>query len=368
MSAKSGTDPRSAEKRQESAQQKGADPFFAVIGGKGVHAYRLENAGGMHCLISPYGARILSLHAPDRNGHFADVVLGHDALNDYLTYPDTFFGATVGRVANRTSGAAFTLNGKRYRLAANDGKHHLHGGPQGFHTKVWEILSAEKNRVVLGLESPDGEGGYPGRLRAEVTYTLDDSGALRIDKRARTDRDTPVNLTNHAYFNLRGPGASTVEDHRVQINADHFLPIDSDCIPTGELAPVAGTPFDLRRPAKIAERLAENHPQLGTARGFDHHYVCSGSGLRTVAEIAEPESGRTMEVLTDLPGMQFYTGNFLDGSVPGKDGLPAVFRSGMCFETQHRPDSLNKPEFPSILLKKGEVYASTCLYRFGVAP
>lgn len=319
----------------------------------------------MHCLISNYGARLLQWHVPDREGRMADVILGHDTIDEYLKYPDTFFGATVGRVANRTSTAAFTLKGRRYRLAANDGTHHLHGGPEGFHTRVWEVLSADSKHIAMAYTSPDGEGGYPGTLRTEVSYTLDDTGALRIDKRAETDSDTPVNLTNHAYFNLRGAG--TAENHRVQINADHFLPIDAECIPTGALAPVGGTPFDLRRPGIIADRLAEDHPQLHTARGFDHHYICTGIGLRSVAEITDPESGRTLEVMTDMPGMQFYTGNFLDGTVPGKGGLPAAFRSGMCFETQHAPDSLNRPEFSSIILRQGEVYTSRCVYRFGLA-
>lgn len=343
-------------------------PFETDLKGEKIRATRLVNTSGLHCLISNYGARLLQWHAPDRDGHMADVLLGHDTIDEYLKYPDTFFGATVGRVANRTSGAAFSLNGKRYRLSANDGAHHLHGGPGGFHTKVWEVISTDKNSLALAYTSPDGEERYPGNLRAEVTYTLEDNGALRIDFRAETDRDTPVNLTNHAYFNLKGSGSGSIDDHIVKINADHFLAIDSEGIPTGEIASVENGPFDFRSPARIADQLARSHPQLKAGRGFDHHFMCPGQGLRTVAEITEPASGRTLEVATDLPGVQFYTGNFLDGSVSGKGGVPCAYRYALCFETQHAPDSLNRTEFPSIILRQGEVYTSRCVYRFGIAP
>lgn len=343
-------------------------PFETSLAGKEVRAYRLENASGMHCLISNYGARLLQMWVADRHGRMADIVLGHDNIDDYVNYPDTFFGATVGRVANRTAGARFNMDGKEYRLPANDGKNHLHGGPGGFHNKVWEVKSAKKNRIVLQLESSDGEEGYPGNLKVQVTYTLTDSNALQIDYEARADQNTPVNLTNHAYFNLKGAGARTVEDHFLQINADHYLPIRTDGIPTGEFASVANTPFDFRNPAQLAGRLSQNHPQLKIGRGLDHHFVCAGDSLRTVAVMEEPESGRTLEVLTDLPGLQFYSGNFLDGSVSGKGGVPCRFRSGFCFETQHCPDSLNNPAFPSIILQAGDTYTARCVYQLSTAP
>ena len=343
-------------------------PFETECEGGKIRAYRLRNAAGMHCLISNYGARLLQWHVPDRRGRIADVVVGHDTIEAYLENPDTFFGATVGRVANRTSGAKFALKGKLHRLPANNGAHHLHGGPNGFHNKIWKVISADDNSISLGYTSPDGEAGYPGNLSAEVTYNLNDDGALSIDFRAQTDRETPVNLTNHAYFNLKGSGEGSIENHLVKIHADHFLEIDSEGIPSGAIAQVANTPFDFRTPAILADRLVPDHPQLKAGRGFDHHFMCSGNGLRTVAEILEPSSGRTLEVATDLPGIQFYTGNFLDGSVKGKGGVPCMFRSGFCFETQHCPDSLNRPEFPSIVLKPRETYTAKCVYRCGVAP
>ncbi|MCA1752916.1 MAG: galactose mutarotase, partial [Flavobacteriales bacterium] len=246
-------------------------PFETNLGGKEVGAFRLENASGMHCLISNYGARLLQMWVPDRHGRMADIVLGHDNIDDYIRFSDTFFGATVGRVANRTAGARFSINGTEYRLSANDGKNHLHGGPGGFHNKVWEVKSAEKDRIVLALESPDGEEGYPGNLKVQLTYTLSNDNALHIDYEARADHNTPVNLTNHAYFNLKGTGERTVEDHILQISADHYLPTGPDGIPTGEIAPVDNTPFDFRKPAQLAGRLSQNHPQLKVGRGLDHH-------------------------------------------------------------------------------------------------
>ncbi len=334
--------------------------------GREVRSYKLENASGMHCLITNYGARLLQLWAPDRQGKLADVVLGHDDIEGYLQFPDTFFGATVGRVANRTAGARFQLAGKEYRLPANDGKNHLHGGPGGFHNKVWELMSANKNSIVLQVESPDGDEGYPGKLTVQVSYTLHDDNSLHIDYSATSHQDTPVNLTNHAYFNLKGNGMGDIEDHQLEIHASRYLPIGPDFIPTGAITEVEGSPFDFRSPARLSDRLKEIHPQLSAGRGFDHHYICDGEGLRAAAKMTEPNSGRTLEMLTDLPGVQFYSGNFLDGSVSGKGGTRYVFRSGFCFEAQHYPNSLNEPSFPSIVLKAGEEFSAKCIYRFGV--
>lgn len=342
------------------------DPFATRMEGKVVRSFRLENASGMHCLISNYGARLLQVWAPDRNGHLADVVLGHDSIQGYLEFPDTFFGATVGRVANRTAGARFSMEGKEYRLAANDGDNHLHGGPGGFHHKVWEVKSADKNSIVLKVESPDGDEGYPGKLTVQVSYTLHDDNSLQIVYSAMSDHDTPVNLTNHAYFNLKGSGVDNIDDHVLQINASQYLPIGPDFIPTGEIAEVGESPFDFRAPALLSDRLKEAHPQLSAGRGYDHHYICDGEGMRSVAKMTEPNSGRMLEVLTDLQGVQFYSGNFLDGTAAGKGGMRYGFRSGFCFEAQHYPNSLNEPSFPSIILKAGAEYSAKCIYRFGI--
>lgn len=340
--------------------------FFTNLDGRDVQAFRLENTSGMHCLISNYGARLLQIWAPDRSGLLADVLLGHDDIDGYLKHPDTFFGVTVGRVANRTAGAAFTLGGKHYSLEANDGLNHLHGGSEGFHTKVWQVIALEKNRVVLQLHSPDGEGGYPGHVQVTVTYTLEDDNTVRIDYTATADLDTPLNLTNHAYFKLKGTGMGSIDDHVLQINAAQYLPIGTDFIPTGQVAQVEGSPFDFRKPAVLSQRLNKNHPQLTNGKGFDHHFIPDGTGFRSMARMWEPESGRVLEVWSDAPGVQFYSGNFLDGSVTGKGGVPCTFRSGFCFEAQHYPNSLNEPAFPSIILKAGTTYASTCCYKFGV--
>lgn len=340
------------------------DALFSSQKGHEIQVFSLENAHGMRCVLSNFGARLLQLWAPDNQGKLVDVVLGHDDIEDYIKQPNTFFGATVGRVANRTAGAAFNLKGKQYQLKANDGQNHLHGGPDGFHNQVWDAVHVAPNQITMTLWSADGHEGYPGNLEVNVTYTLTDGNALHIEYGATTDQDTPINLTNHSYFNLRGAG--DISNHVVQIHAEKYLPINAAMIPTGTIETVSGSPFDFRKACKIADKIAEEHPQIILGKGFDHHFIPDGQGLRNMAKVFEPISGRTLEVISDAPGVQFYTGNFLDGHVTGKHGEQYEFRSGFCFETQHFPNSLNTPSFPSILLKAGEVYSSTCIYKFGI--
>ncbi len=340
------------------------DPFQGTVNGEAVQSFVLQNASGMRCRILNYGARVVDVFAPDRAGNLDDVVLGHDNLTDYLKYPETFFGATVGRVANRTGGAQFKLDGKRYPLSANDGKNHIHGGPKGFHNRVWTAVEFDETRVVLSLHSPHGEEGYPGAIDVVVTYALGEDNALKITFEARTDRNTPVNITNHSYFNLKNSG--NVEDHVFRIHADTYLPVKADLTPVGTAERVAGSPFDFRTPKKLSGQLAKSHEQLELGNGFDHNFIPNGSGLRLVAEAQEPTSGRKLSVFTDSAGVQFYTGNALGRGFPLKGGKRSVFRSGFCFETQGFPDSLNHNSFPSIVLKSGDIYRHTCIYQFGI--
>jgi aldose 1-epimerase len=322
----------------------------------------------MEAQITNYGGIVVSLKVPDRNGKFADVVLGFDSLDDYLK-KHPYFGALIGRYGNRIGGAQFKLNGILYPLAKNDGTNHLHGGMIGFDKAVWKakpLAGREASALELSYLSKDGEEGYPGNLSSKVTYTLSDDNALRIDYEATTDKDTVVNLTNHSYFNLEGQGNGDILNHEITIAADHFTPVNSGLIPTGELRPVAGTPFDFREPHKIGERIAADDEQLRLGNGYDHNFVLKGAdgNLRLAAQVTEPRSGRILQVYTTEPGVQFYCGNFLDGSLHGKGGKVYQRRYGFCLETQHFPDSPNKPEFPSTLLHPGSTYRTSTVYRF----
>jgi aldose 1-epimerase len=315
-----------------------------------------------------YGGIITSILAPDRNGAMADVVLGFDSLEPYLPrHP--YFGAIVGRYGNRIGNAQFTLDGRTYKLAANNGPNHLHGGVRGFDKYVWEAAPlADATGVAFSRTSADGEEGYPGSLKVRVTYRLSDANALEIAYEATTDKATPVNLTQHTYFNLAGHDAGDILGHEVTINADRFTPVDATLIPTGELANVAGTPFDFRKPAKVGARIDEPHPQLKMGRGYDHNFVLTrkGVGLEEAARVVDRKSGRTLGVTTTEPGVQFYTGNFLDGRQKGKGGAIYRHRNGLCLETQHFPDTPNRPNFPSAILKPGETYRSRTVFAFGV--
>jgi aldose 1-epimerase len=343
-------------------------PFGTTPDGTAVEAFTLKNANGLELRAITYGGIITSLKTPDRNGAMADIVLGFDALDGYLKgHP--FFGAIIGRYGNRIGKGRFILGGTEYKLATNNGPNHLHGGPRGFDKQVWnaEILPA-KNTVAFRRTSADGEEGYPGNLAVEVVYALTDDNKLIVDYRYRTDKATPVNLTQHSYFNLAGEGTGDILGHSLTLNADRYTPVDGTLIPTGELAPVAGTPFDFRTPAKIGDRIDQAHPQIKNGQGYDHNWVLNkkGNELSLAALVTEPTSGRTLEVMTNEPGVQFYAGNFLDGTLTGKSGRPYPRRSGFCLETQHYPDSPNQPNFPTTIASPGQDYRTRTVFTFGI--
>ena len=342
-------------------------PYGTMPDGTAVEAFTLTNTNGVRLTAITYGGIITELHVPDRTGAMGDVVLGFDSLDGYLK-DHPFFGAIIGRYGNRIGKAQFSLDGQAYTLAANNGEHHLHGGIKGFDKVVWHgELAATGAGVTFTRRSADGEEGYPGNLDVTVTYTLNDQNALVVDYAATTDKATPVNLTQHSYFNLAGKGTSVV--HVLTLNADQYTPVDAGLIPTGALTPVEGTAFDFRQPTAIGARINGTNPQLVYGKGYDHNWVLSrsGAGLQLAARVTEPTSGRTMEIHTTEPGIQFYAGNFLDGTLTGKAGQVYAHRSGFCLETQHYPDSPNQSAFPSTILRPGERYASQTVFTFGVA-
>jgi aldose 1-epimerase len=342
-------------------------PFGKTVQGVQIWRYTLHNRHGMQAQIVTYGGIVTSLRVPDRSGHFDEVVLGYDDLASYLK-ASPYFGALIGRYGNRIARATFTLDGTVYHLVANDGPNSLHGGRVGFDKVVWTVdratITLRGPQLVLSYVSRNGEEGYPGTLRVTAMYTLTEDNALRLDYTATTDKDTVVNLTQHSYFNLRGWG--DVLGHVVQINADRFTPTDATLIPTGELKPVEGTPFDFRKPTAIGARIGNQDEQLRFGKGYDHNWVLNTprGELALDATVYEPESGRVLKVLSTQPGLQFYTGNFLDGSIVGKGGQRYGFRAGFCLEPQHFPDSPNEPAFPSTVLKPGQLYRNTIIYRF----
>jgi aldose 1-epimerase len=327
--------------------------------------FELASPSGVRVELIELGASISRIQAPGREGALADVALGFEAAEAYVANP-AFLGCAVGRVANRIAGARFELDGKTYTLAANDGPNHLHGGPGGFGRRQWRgeaTPSAEGAAVRFSHTSPDGEEGYPGTLEASVSYTLDPEGALRIDYRATTDAATPINLTNHSYFNLAGAGSGSILDHVLELRASRYTPFDATLIPTGALAPVAGTPLDFSSPTAIGSRI--HQLRNGGPTGYDHNFALDpgGGSLELAARVHEPSSGRALEVLTTEPGVQLYTGNFMDGTLRGRGGAYAR-HAGLCLETQHFPDSINQPEFPSVVLRPGETFRSTTVFRF----
>lgn len=340
-----------------------SNPYGALPDGTPIELHTLTNAAGCRCRAITYGAIITEVHVPDRAGRLGDVVLGFEHLADYLTN-GPYFGAAIGRVGNRIAGGSFTLNGRTHRLAVNNGPNSLHGGRRGFDKVVWRAeprLEADGPAVTFRYLSPDGEEGYPGNLAVTMTYRLTDANELRIDYEAVGDQDTPVNLTNHSYWNLAGGG--TILSHRLALRAARYTPVDAELIPTGRIEAVAGGPMDFTAEKAIGRDLGllANLPA-----GYDHNFVIDGGGegLVPAARAVEPRSGRVLEVLTDQPGVQFYSGNFLDGSLRGKRGERYPQYAGFCLETQHFPDAVHHPQFPSIILRRGETYRSTTVHRF----
>jgi aldose 1-epimerase len=336
-------------------------PFGKTHEGAAVEVYTLKNRHGIEAHIITYGGRLQSLKTPDSRGNLGDIVLGFDSIDGYLDNPGPFFGALIGRYANRIGGAKFSLDGVEYKLDKNDGANTLHGGAHGFDKAIWKARTIDDG-IELTYISKDGEQGFPGNLTARVTYTLDPTNTLTIHYEASADKPTVVNLTNHAYFNLKGEG--TILGHRLTLNADRFTPVDAGLIPTGELRDVAGTPFDFRKPEAIGTRITVNNEQLNLGKGYDHNWVLNGSGTKFAARVEEPITHRVLEVSTTEPGIQFYSGNFLDGTAKGKGGKMYAHRSGFCLETQHFPDSPNQPKFPSVVLKPGGKFESTTSFRF----
>ena len=343
--------------------------FGRLADGTEIGLFTLTNGRGFEVRAITYGAIIVSLRVPDRAGKFGDIVLGNDNLAGYVDKP-AYFGAVVGRYGNRIAKGRFTLDGKTYTLATNNGPNHLHGGVRGFDKVVWtaDPPAAGATSVTFRYTSADGEEGYPGKLSARVTYTLTDKNELTFEYSATTDKATPINLTQHSYFNLGTPG-SDILGHELTLEADRYTPVDATLIPTGQLASVSGTPFDFRKPTAIGARIAQDDEQLKRGGGYDHNFVltAAGDGLRRAGRLADPGTGRTMEILTTEPGIQFYSGNFLDGTIKGKGGVVYKYRSGLCLETQHFPDSPNQPSFPSTILRPGKEYHSKTTLVFGVS-
>lgn len=348
----------------------GRASFGTTTDGKPVDVYTLVNAHGIRARILTYGAILQSLETPDRTGAMDDVVLGFDDLPGYVK-SSPYFGAIVGRYGNRIARGHFTLDGKTYTLATNNGPNHLHGGIKGFDKVVWDAQSFHSDSgvgVTLTYTSPDGEEGYPGTLHAKVTYTLDDRDELAIDAEATTDKATPVNLTNHTYWNLAGDGKRDILGHLLTVESNDIVPVDSTLIPTGQLMPVDGTPFDFRSPTAIGARIADPHIQLRYGNGYDHTFAlnrASGGGMKHAVRVVEPTTGRTLDISTTEPGVQVYSGNFLDGTAVGKRGHVYRHRYGLALETHHFPDSPNQPSFPTTILRPGETYRTRTVWRFG---
>ena len=346
-----------------------AKNFQQTVAGKPVDLFILKNKSNMQVAITSFGGRIVSILVPDNTGKTTDVALGYDSLSAYQKQGEPYFGAIIGRYGNRIGNAQFALEGKTYNLSANNNGNTLHGGPLGFHNQVWDATRINEQVLEFSYLSKDGEEGYPGNLKIKVVYTLTDNNEIKIDYTATTDKTTVCNLTNHTYFNLNGDGNGTILDHELQVDADQYTPVDSTLIPIGKNITVEGTPFDFRKATAIGARIETDDEQLKYGLGYDHNFVLNkkGTDLSKVAEIRGPKTGIVMDILTTEPGLQFYSGNFLDGKTnDGKGGKSYPFRTGFCLETQHFPDSPNQAAFPSTTLKPGETYKTTTVYKFSV--
>ena len=348
-----------------------ASDFQKTIDGKVTSLYLLKN-GKIKVYITNYGGRIVSLLTPDRNGQMGDVVLGFKSIDDYLSANGTYHGALIGRVGNRIAKGKFTLDSKTYSLPINNNENHLHGGPEGFHNQVWEVKAFDQSSISMSYFSKDGEMGYPGNLDVQVKYSLNNENELLISYKATTDKSTPVNLTNHAFFNLAGEASGTINDHLLRLNADYFTPVDETLIPLGENRSVEGTPFDFRIPKTIGRDLNQQNTdtQMNYGGGYDHNFVLNKENDREMSlagYVIDPKTGRRMDIFTEEPGIQFYGGNFMDGSDTGKYGKKFLYRESFALETQHFPDSPNQTSFPNIILLPGDIYQTKSIYKFSVA-
>ncbi|HKK45270.1 MAG TPA: aldose epimerase family protein [Balneolaceae bacterium] len=343
-----------------------ASNFQRTIDGKETDLYKLQNKNGIEIDITNYGARVVRISTPDKNGNFDDIVLGHDSIDGYLNSKNNYFGAIIGRFANRIAKGKFNVGGKTYSIPTNDGQNSLHGGTKGFDSRVWDAKQLNDQNLLLTYDSKDGEEGYPGNLKLQVLYTLQENNTLRIDYAATTDQETVVNFTNHSYFNLDGAGSGKINDQVIMINADKFTPIDSTMIPTGKMETVKGTPFDFTQPTSFGKRINEDNQQLKFAKGYDDNWILNKPepGMLTLAaKVYSPQSGRVIEAYTTEPGIQVYTGNFLDGTTKGIGGA-YNYRSAFTLETQHYPDSPNQDNFPSTVLQPGNIFRSITEYHF----
>ena len=360
--------PAGAEKNNQGTHLSKTQGFGTTEEGQPVDLYTMTNSHGVEVRAMNYGGIIVSLRVPDKAGKLQDIVLGLDNFNGYL-HNKPHFGGIIGRYANRIANGQFILEGVEYHLAKNNGVNSLHGGLKGFDAVLWQASPCENKEgggVIFTYTSRDREEGYPGNLKTRVTYILSDKNELTIDYEATTDKATPVNLTQHSYFNLAGDGNGDILGHVLMLNADHFTPVDKNLIPTGELRPVKGTPLDFTKPTAIGARINDNYQQLALGNGYDHNFVINGEGLRLAARVHEPTSGRVLEVYTTEPGVQLYSGNFLDGTIIGKRGHAYKPREGFALETQHFPDSPNHPQFPSTILRPGETFHSRTVFKFSV--
>ncbi len=343
--------------------------FGTLTSGQKIYSYTLTNSHSMSAEIINYGATVVKLKVPDKNGKIGDVILGYDSLSGYVN-GSSFFGGTIGRYGNRIGKGRFTIDGKKYQVTINDGENSLHGGIKGFNKEVWKakIVKEDPPTVEFTYVSPDGDQGYPGTLTATVRFNLTEKNGLEINYKATTDKPTIVNLTNHCYFNLTANPENTILNQVLMIKANYFTPIDSEFIPTGEIRSVKGTPMDFRKPTVVGSRIHDNYRQLKNGRGYDHNFVLDNYNgkVREVATVYDPGSGRFMKVFTDQPGLQFYSGNFLDGTTKGKYGIYYKHRTALCLECQHFPDSPNHKNFPSTVLRPGHVYRQTTIYQFSV--